>query len=100
MVELPLKNCTINASTSMYLECGTWLPIDEMIVLDKFSLNQSCTDCPILKASDLILPIALKNEEYTQINVLADGMLYIWSPKNRARAKADIAFWQIVLYYR
>lgn len=62
MVELPLKNCTINASTSMYLECGTWLPIDEMIVLDKFSLNQNCTDCPILKASDLILHIVVKGK--------------------------------------
>ena len=56
MVVLPSKNCTIDASTSMYLDCRTWRPIDEISVLKTFSLNQSCMDRPILKASNLILP--------------------------------------------
>ena len=67
-VALPFKNCTINASTSMYLECGTWRPINEMSVLNTFSLNQSCMDSPILKASHLILPRVRIKEEFTQIH--------------------------------
>lgn len=51
-VSLSSKTCTINVSTSMYLDCGTWLPIDEMSVLNKFSLNQKFMDSHILKASD------------------------------------------------
>jgi len=59
-VLLPSKKCTINASASSYLECGTWRPINEMSVLDTFSLNQSCMDSSILKASDLISPRVYK----------------------------------------
>ena len=75
-VVLPSKNCTINASSSMYLECGTWRPINEMSVLNTFSLNQSCMDSPILKASHLILPRVRIKEEFTQIH---HGCLQIWS---------------------
>ncbi|KAJ7351701.1 hypothetical protein OS493_035961 [Desmophyllum pertusum] len=46
---LPSENCSINATTSMYLECGSWLPIDEISVLNKFSLHQLSMDCHILK---------------------------------------------------
>ena len=67
LVVLPSKNCTINVSTSMYLECGTWLPLDEMFVLNSFSLNQSCMDTPILKASDLILPRVLKRRNLRKL---------------------------------
>ena len=56
VVVLPSKNCTIDASTSMYLDCRTWRPIDEITVLNTFSLNQSCIDSSILKVSNLILP--------------------------------------------
>ena len=55
-VVLPSKNCIIDASSSMYLDCRTWRPIDEISVLNTFSLNQSCMESPILKASNLILP--------------------------------------------
>ena len=55
-IVLPSKNCTIDALTSIYLDCRTWRPIDEISVLNTFSLNQSCMDSPILKASNLVLP--------------------------------------------
>ena len=51
---LPSKNCSINATSSMYLDCGKWLPIDETSVLNKFSLNQTFTNSHFLKASDFI----------------------------------------------
>lgn len=51
---LPSENCTINATSSMYLDCGKWLPIDETSVLNKFSLNQTFTNSHFLKASDFI----------------------------------------------
>lgn len=47
------KNCSINATSSMYLDCGKWLPIDEMSVLNKFSLKQRFMDSHVLKASHL-----------------------------------------------
>ena len=56
VVVLPSENCTIDSSTSTYLDCRTWRPIDEISVLNTFSLNQSCMESPMLKASNLILP--------------------------------------------
>lgn len=97
-VVLPSKNCTINESTSMYLECGTWRPIDKMSVLNTFRLNQSCMDSPILKASDLILPRVHKEEEFTQIlaaRLPSDLIVYHLEPKTVREQKADTAIWHI-----
>ena len=105
MVVLPSKNCTINASTSVYLECGTWFPIDEMAVFNTFSLNQSFMDSHILKASDLILPRLLKKEECTQIlaaRLTSDLIVYYLEAKTmRERKQTSLfAIWHIITYYR
>ena len=52
---LPSTNCSINASSSMYLDCGTWRSIDKMSLMNKFSLNHWIMDCPVLKVSCLKL---------------------------------------------
>lgn len=53
-VFLPSGNCSIDASTSEYLDCGIWRPIDDMSVLNKFSLHGRFTDSYSFKASTSI----------------------------------------------
>ena len=48
---LPSMNCSVNASSSMYLDCGTWRPIDKISLMNKFSLNHWIMDFPVLKVS-------------------------------------------------
>lgn len=55
VIDLPPRNCSINASTCMYLDCQTWRPIDKMIVMDKFSLTHWKMDNHILKVSFLLI---------------------------------------------
>ena len=59
-VFLPSGNCSIDTSTSEYLDCGIWRSIDNMSVLNKFSLHGRFTDSYSFKASTSIsLPILL-----------------------------------------
>ena len=53
-VFLPSGNCSIDASTSEYLDCGIWHPIDDMSVFNKFSLHRRFTDSYSFKASTSI----------------------------------------------
>lgn len=53
-VFLPSGNCSIDASTSEYLDCGIWRSIDNMSVLNKFSLHGRFTDSYSFKASTSI----------------------------------------------
>ena len=53
-VFLPSGNCSIDASASEYLDCGIWRPIDNMSVLNKFSLQGRFTDSYSFKASTSI----------------------------------------------
>ena len=53
-VSLLSGNCSIDASTSEYLDCGIWRPIDDMSVLNKFSLHGRFTDSYSFKASTSI----------------------------------------------
>ena len=53
-VFLPSGNCSIDASTSQYLDCGIWHPIDDMSVFNKFSLHRRFTDSYSFKASTSI----------------------------------------------
>lgn len=53
-VFLPSGNCSIDASTSEYLDCRIWHPIDDMSVFNKFSLHRRFTDSYSFKASTSI----------------------------------------------
>lgn len=55
VINLPPRNCSINASSCMYLDCQTWRPIDKMIVIDKFRLTHRKMDNHILKVSFLLI---------------------------------------------
>ena len=55
VINLPPRNCSINASSLMYLDCQTWRPIDKMIVIDKFRLTHRKMDNHILKVSFLLI---------------------------------------------
>ena len=55
VINLPPRNCSINASSCMYLDCQTWRPIDNMIVMDKFSLTHWKMGNHILKVSFLLI---------------------------------------------
>ena len=55
VINIPPRNCSINASSCMYLDCQTWRPIDKMIVIDKFRLTHRKMDNHILKVSFLLI---------------------------------------------
>ena len=49
---LSSANCSINITSSVYLDCGIWRPIDKMSAVNKFSLGRYM-DFHILKVSCL-----------------------------------------------
>ena len=60
MLTLPSTNCSINATSSMYLDCGRLRAIDERSLNSKFSLNHWIADSHTLKVScwkDILKPI-------------------------------------------
>ncbi|XP_068714867.1 uncharacterized protein [Montipora foliosa] len=52
VITLPGANCSINTTSSSYLDCGIWRQIDEVSLIKKLSLIQRNWNVHVLKVND------------------------------------------------
>lgn len=88
---LPGGDCYINASTSEYLDCGKWRPVDDMSALNKLSLHKGSTDSYSLKVSSLTSTV-----ECHWYDTWIEAILAVYTKKKLRRGCDDFVLAEVL----